>query len=141
MCDDVVQFARDPYSLLLGASLCLLLARVLGQLEALPQERQVGAVVAHRLGAQQRDRDQRHVRERRVFADQPCGLESVEHGHADVHQDHVREGASGEVDGLAPVARLGCEVHVLLRVDERGEALADRRLVVSDEHADHRPGS
>jgi hypothetical protein len=79
--------------------------------------------------------------ERRVGADQPGGVEPVEHGHADVHEDHVREGAAGHVDSLASVRGGAGDLHVLLGVDERGEAVADRRLVVGDEDADHRPGS
>src|SRR5262249_5362998 len=42
--------------------------------------------------------------ERRVGADQPGRLEPVEDGHADVHQDDVREDPPGDVDGLPAVA-------------------------------------
>ena len=68
------------------------------------------------------------------------GLESVEDGHADVHQDHVREGAPSEVDRLAAGARGAGDLHVVLRVDQRCESVADRGLVVGDEDADHRLG-
>ena len=68
------------------------------------------------------------------------GLESVEDGHADVHQDHVREGAPGEVDGLAAGGRGAGDQHVVLGVDQCCEAVADRGLVVGDEYADHRLG-
>jgi hypothetical protein len=44
--DDVVQLARDPHALLLSAPLRLLLARLLGQLESLAQQRHVRATPA-----------------------------------------------------------------------------------------------
>lgn len=75
-----------------------------------------------------------------VGADEEGGFESVEDGHADVHQDDVGEGAAGEVDGLASVGGLPCDGHVGLGVDEGGESVAYGGLVVGDEDADHRAG-
>ena len=49
----------------------------------------------------------------------------------------MRERAAREVDRLAAVGGLPGDEHVVLRVDERGEPLADGRLIVGDEHADH----
>jgi hypothetical protein len=47
----------------------------------------------------------------------------------------------GKVRRATSVARLPGEDHVLLCVDQRGEAVADRGLVVGDEHADHQLSS
>ena len=73
-----------------------------------------------------------------VGTDQMRGLETVEHRHADVHQDDVREDPAREIDGLAPVGCLGDDLQLVLGVDQRGEPAAYRGLVVGDEDADHR---
>jgi hypothetical protein len=62
--DHVVQVAGDAHSLLLGASLRLLLAGSLGELQPLAQQRDVCPMGAVRLGREQRDGDQHHVSER-----------------------------------------------------------------------------
>jgi hypothetical protein len=74
-----------------------------------------------------------------IGADQPGGLEGVEHRHADIHQHDVREHASREVDRFASVGGLGGDLHVLLGIDQRGKAAADSGLVVGDEDAYHAP--
>jgi hypothetical protein len=51
----------------------------------------------------------------------------------------VWEHAPGEVDRFASVGGLADDLHVLLCVDERGEAAADGGLIVGDEDADHSP--
>jgi hypothetical protein len=75
--------------------------------------------------------------ERGVGADDPRRRQTVEHRHADVHQDNVREDAAREVDRLSPVGSLAHHIHLLVRGDERGEVAPDGRLVVRHEHADH----
>jgi hypothetical protein len=64
------------------------------------------------------------------------GRQAVELGHADVHQDDRRPEASGLLDGLDPVARLGDDLDVRLAREEHAEAGAHHRLVVGDEDAD-----
>jgi hypothetical protein len=75
---------------------------------------------------------------RRVIGanDPPGGLESVELGHADVHQHDGGSEAGRLADGLDPVARLGDDLDVGLAGEQHAEACADHRLVVGDEDAD-----
>ena len=68
--------------------------------------------------------------------DPPRRLEAVELGHADVHQHDRGPEASGLVDRLESVARLGDDLDVVLAGEQHAEAGADHRLVVGDEHAD-----
>jgi hypothetical protein len=75
------------------------------------------------------------VGERRVGADQLGRFKPVEDGHADVHQDDVREHPPRDIDGFAAVAGLAGDLHVLLAGDQCGEACADGGLVVGDEAA------
>lgn len=60
----VVQIARDAQPLLLGAALGLLLARALGEREALPEQLEVRVTGAMHIRDQERDRDQQDVAER-----------------------------------------------------------------------------
>ena len=53
----------------------------------------------------------------------------------------MREAAAGEVDGHATVGGGAGDLHVVLGVDQRGESVADRGLVVGDKDADHGSGS
>ena len=65
-----------------------------------------------------------------------CRLETVELGHADVHQDDGGMKTGGLVDGLEPVARLGDDLDVLLAGEQHAKAGAHHRLVVGHEDAD-----
>jgi hypothetical protein len=84
----VVQVAGDAHSLLLGASLGLLLARSLGEVQLIAQECDVGAVGAVRLGREQRDGDQHHMSE----GLQQRGAARVEGVHDDDGRDRGDRG-------------------------------------------------
>ena len=68
--------------------------------------------------------------------DAPGGLQAVELGHADVHQDDVRMEARGLADGFDAVVGLGDHLDVVLVCEQQPEAGAHHRLVVGDEDAD-----
>jgi len=65
------------------------------------------------------------------------GLDPVEAGHSDVHQNHVRSHGAGNLDRLSAVGRLADHGDVFLSLEDGVEAGTDERLVVGDEHADH----
>jgi hypothetical protein len=65
------------------------------------------------------------------------GLEPVEFGHADVHEDHVGCELAGACEGLESVGRLADDLDVLLGFEDHPKAAAHERLVVGDEHPDH----
>ncbi len=68
------------------------------------------------------------------------GLDTVELGHPDVHQDYRRIVAGGHVHRFEAVASLGHHVDVRLVGQQHAEAGADHRLVVGDENADGHRG-
>ena len=72
-----------------------------------------------------------------LLTDPAGGLDAVEGGHADVHHDDVGAVSTCCVDRVEPVARLGHDLQVLGRLQERADRLADERLVVSQDDADH----
>ena len=64
------------------------------------------------------------------------GLDAVDLGHPDVHQDDVGSLAAGQRYRLAPVGRLAGDFHVGDGVDEQPEGGAQQRLVVGEQDAD-----
>ena len=64
------------------------------------------------------------------------GLDPVETGHADVHQDHVRLELPCEAHGVFPVLGLAHDLEVGTRLDDQREAAAHERLIVDDQHPD-----
>jgi hypothetical protein len=72
-----------------------------------------------------------------VVQESACGLESVELGHADVHEDHVGCEFAGAFEGLESVGRFADDFDVLLGFEDHAKAAAHERLVVGDEHPDH----
>ena len=72
-----------------------------------------------------------------IGADSPGGLQAVDPGHPDVHQDHVGALATGQVDRLPAVGGLADDLQVLRGVDEDPEPGADQGLVVGEQHPDH----
>jgi hypothetical protein len=86
---------------------------------------------------ERRQHEHAGLRERRVCANQSRGLEPVEHGHADVHEHHMREDSPGEVHCFAAVAGLARNLHLLLARYQRGETGTNGGLVIGDEDANH----
>ena len=82
------------------------------------------------------EHDDPRAGEVRVAGDPPGGLEPVESGHADVHQEHVGPGRLGDGDGVVAVVGFADEFEVVGVADHRGEAGAHERLVVGDGDAD-----
>ena len=67
-------------------------------------------------------REDEHAR-RGIGGEDPARrLETVELGHANVHQDTVGCEARGLVDRLEPVARLGDDLDVALAIEQHAEA-------------------
>ena len=59
-------------------------------------------------------------------------------GHLDVQQRHVGPVLAGGLDDGVAAADLGDDLEVLLQLEQRPQGAADERLVLGDEHADHR---
>lgn len=72
----------------------------------------------------------------RVGGDHSGGFESVHFGHADVHQDHVRPFAFGELHGFVTVGRFADDVDTVLGTEQREESASDEGLIVSDGDSD-----
>jgi hypothetical protein len=68
--------------------------------------------------------------------DVPGGLDAVDLGHPDIHQDNVSPFAAGQRDRVAPVGCLARNVHVGDGVDEQPEGGAQQRLVVGKQDTD-----
>jgi hypothetical protein len=66
------------------------------------------------------------------------GLDPVEAGHPDVHDEHVWLEPQRLLDGLTPVGCLSDHLDVVLALEDRPKAAAHERLVVNKQHADHR---
>ena len=79
------------------------------------------------------DQDLRGVVLRR---EDPRGLNAVEPGHADVHQDHVGMEPPGLFDRLLPVSRFAHQVDVRLGAQGHLERRPHQRLVVGDQDPD-----
>ena len=58
-------------------------------------------------------------------------------GHAQVHEGHAGVSGGGAFEGLDPIGGLGHDLDVGFGVDDRAKALADDRMVVGDQDADH----
>jgi hypothetical protein len=99
VCDDVVQLARDPQSLLPGAPLRFLFACLLGELEPVGQQPNVPAMVAEGLARKDGDCDEGGVshrlqRERvRVSADEKEFGDDDRHGCRERGDDDVAAAA------------------------------------------------
>ena len=65
-------------------------------------------------------------------------VEPVPLGHRHVEEDDVRIGGGNGCQGLRAIARLAHDLHVLVRRQQRTEAVAGRTLVVYQQRADHR---
>jgi hypothetical protein len=63
------------------------------------------------------------------------GLWAVEIGHADVHQDDVGAEFVGEPDAHPSTRRLGDDLDVLLRAEQRREPGPKQVVVIDNEHA------
>ena len=69
-----------------------------------------------------------------VGEDAPGGLQAVQFGHPDVHEDHVGAGAPDRVDRLPAVGGLGDHVDAVAGQDHP-EAGPDQRLIIGDHDA------
>ena len=71
--------------------------------------------------------------------EQPAGgLQPVHDRHPHVHQHHVRVELAGGGHRLRAVGGVADHQQVRLGGEQRAEALPDHRLVVGDQHPDHR---
>ncbi len=66
----------------------------------------------------------------------PGGLDPIQDGHPDVHEDHVRSKASGLLDRLRSIRGLADEIYVLLRPECHVEGSSHERLVIRDQDPD-----
>jgi hypothetical protein len=63
----------------------------------------------------------------------PGGLDAIELGHPDVHQDHIGAEFAGHRHRLTPVGRLADDFDVRLGVQDQAKAGPDQLLVISDQ--------
>ena len=113
-------------------------AHELGRLDVLEQV--AGGARAQRreqlvVVAEAREHD--HAGARAGLAQALERADAVQARHHEVEQDHVGVGARGGVHGDLAVARLGHDLDVVLEVEERAQPLADHRVVVGEQDADH----
>jgi hypothetical protein len=73
-----------------------------------------------------------------IGRDQPGRGEAVGARHPDVHQDDGRALGPGQRDRLLAVDRLAHYLDVVRRLEQHPEAGPDQRLVVGQQHPDHR---
>ena len=64
--------------------------------------------------------------------------DAVNHGHPDIHQDHVRRGPPDHLHDVPAIGGFTHHLDVGLRGKDHAEAFADQFLVVDQQHADHR---
>ena len=76
-----------------------------------------------------------------VVGDGPGRGESVDPGHAHVHQDHVGLQPVARRDPFGPVRGLADHVDVVFRVEQRAQPASHECLVVDEQHGDHRSPS
>ena len=62
---------------------------------------------------------------------------SLDAGHADIHQDHIRAGLASQTHALLPIGGLTDHRHVRLRLEQDPQAGPQQRLIVGQQHADH----
>ena len=70
-----------------------------------------------------------------LVEDAAGGLEPVDHGHPDVHEDHVGLASRASASACSPFVGLADDLEVVGGLEEHAEARAHERLVVDDEHA------
>ena len=78
--------------------------------------------------------DDAGIRGGRFGPDEAGGLDAVEAGHADVHEDHVRADLAGQCYGLCSVGGLAGDLDAGLAFENEPEADPYQLLVVRDEH-------
>jgi hypothetical protein len=64
------------------------------------------------------------------------GLDAVQLGHRDVHDDDVGLQLLGQPDGFPAVAGLAGDLHVGLRLQDHPKAVTDHGVIVSQQDAD-----
>lgn len=74
---------------------------------------------------------------RKLSGDAPNGLDTIDHRHAEVHEDHVWVMFSIEGKGAIPILGLGHQQQVRLLIDNSGKPGADNRVIVG--HKDTQP--
>ena len=76
-----------------------------------------------------------HGGARTLLFDAARGLQPVHVGHAHVHQDHVGKLTARDLKGLAAGACLADQLYVVDPLEHRGDALADKLMVVDDQNS------
>jgi hypothetical protein len=64
------------------------------------------------------------------------GGSAVHLRHLQVHQDHIRAMRPEAFDRLRAIARFRCDDHVGFALDHGGDALAEKWVVIDDQHTD-----
>jgi hypothetical protein len=89
------------------------------------------------VGLERGQDDDLHPGQGAVRGDPAGGLEAIDPGHPDVHQDHVGALGARQLHRLLAVDRLADHLDVSVRLEQHPEAGPDQRLVVGEEHPDH----
>jgi len=66
----------------------------------------------------------------------PCGLNSVDTGHVDVHENDVGRQPAGEFNHLVAVTGLADNLNVRFKINKTGEAVTEEGVVVGNKDAD-----
>src|SRR5439155_27085754 len=77
------------------------------------------------------DQDARHRAD--ALEQAPCGLDAVQPGHSDGHEDDVWTKPPGSVDGVGAVDGFTDDLDIGFRAEDASKAGADHRLVVGDQ--------
>ena len=67
------------------------------------------------------------------FEDAACGLDAVEVGHVDIHNDDVGAEVPGEFDGVAAGGGFADDFEIGVGGEDGAEAVADEGVVVGEE--------
>ena len=73
-----------------------------------------------------------------IGQDAPGGVDAVDVGHADVHDDHVRRECPGLLDGLPAITGLADHGDIRLALQQRAQPLAQQRVIVCQQHRGYR---
>jgi hypothetical protein len=85
--------------------------------------------------------EHQHPRRFRSGAQLPGGVDSVEAGHAQVHQDQVGPQLDDPGEGLVPVGSLAHDLEVGLLAEHRDQSSANDRVVVDHEEPQRHRGT
>src|ERR1022692_1305073 len=82
------------------------------------------------------DRQYDDLRTRRCLLHRTAGFNSAALRHADIHENHIRQGLGSLLDCLSPITRLTDQLDVVLGRENHLQATPEQRVIINDEGAD-----